>query len=273
MNTHAEIQDPSRPMLFFDTHAHLDDEAFDDCLAATIGRAIDAGVREMIAVGTTAASSETCLQIAEQFPEVWAAVGIQPNYCAEAAAGDWDRIVALAEHEKIVAIGETGLDRYWDYTPLAVQRDYFDRHIRLSQTRGLPFIVHMRDCGADILEMLREARQRGPLAGVMHSFTGDAELARACLDLGLYVSFAGMLTFKKSIELREVAKLIPNDRLLVETDAPYLSPHPHRGQRPNEPALLVHTAACLAETRGVDLAEIAEMTTANAKRLFQIESR
>ena len=168
----------------------------------------------------------------------------------------------------MVALGETGVDRYWDYTPFAQQQDYFDRHLQLSQQLQLPFIVHMRECGEDILQMLREARQRGPLQGVMHSFTGDTALARECLDLGLYISFAGMVTFKKSTELRAVAAEIPDDRLLLETDAPYLSPHPHRGQRPNEPALLVHTATCLAEVREVSLETLTQQTTTNASTLF-----
>ena len=163
---------------------------------------------------------------------VSAAVGIQPNYVAEAAAGDWDQVVRLAEANKVVALGETGLDRYWDYTPFSVQEDYFDRHLRLSQQTSLPFIVHMRECGDDILRMLTEARRRGELQGVMHSFTGDAELANACLELGLYISFAGMVTFKKSAALRSVATQIPADRILIETDAPYLSPHPKRSPQP-----------------------------------------
>jgi len=254
----------------FDTHAHLDDEQLQGQIDSVVRRAHKAGVEYMIAVGTTAASSLDCVRIAAEHPNVFASVGIQPNYCAEAAAGDWESIVQLASKPKVVALGETGLDRYWDHTPFEIQQDFFDRHIQLSQQTDLPFIVHMRDCGDDILSMLREARQRAPLRGVMHSFTGDALLAEACLDLGLYISFAGMVTYKKSIELREVAAQIPEDRLLIETDAPYLSPHPKRGQRPNEPALVVHTAECLAAVRGVNLKTFALQTTENARRLFQI---
>jgi TatD DNase family protein len=167
-----------------------------------------------------------------------------------------------------VALGETGLDRYWTYSPFDVQQDFFDRHLRLSQERGLPFIVHTRDCDADALAMLREARQRGPLAGVMHSFTGSVETAAECVALGLYVSFAGMVTFKKSAELRGVAKGIPDDRILIETDSPYLSPHPLRGRR-NEPAHLVHTAACLAQERGVSIEAFGAQTSENARRLLR----
>ena len=177
---------------------------------------------------------------------------------------------SIAAFEWGAYLGETGLDRYWDHAPLDLQRDYFDRHVRLSQSCGLPFIVHMRDCEEDILEMLREARSRAALHGVMHSFSGSDATARECVELGLYISFAGMVTYKKSIELRNVAEHVPDDRILIETDAPYLSPHPKRGQRPNEPGLVIHTAACLSEVRGVGLELFAEHTTTNARRLFRL---
>lgn len=255
-------------MQFFDTHCHLDDEQFDDIRSEVVQRAVEAGVTRMVAVGTTLAASQKCTQLARQYDHVLAAVGIQPNYCAEAKPTDWKSIVALSVEHDVVALGETGLDRYWDHTPLDVQRDYFDRHLRLSQSSGLPFIVHMRDCEEDILVMLREARSRGALQGVMHSFTGTEATAQECLDLGLYLSFAGMVTYKKSTELRAVAAIVPEDRILIETDAPYLAPHPKRGQRPNEPALVMYTAACLAEVRGVSTELFAEQTTLNAGRLF-----
>ena len=221
----------------------------------------------IVAVGVTAASSASTVQLAAMHPAIFAAVGIQPNYCAQAESGDWDRVVALATSPKVVAIGETGLDRHWDYAPFAVQQDYFDRHIRLSQERNLPFIVHTRESDADVLAMLVDARQRGPLRGVMHSFAGTASTAEECLNLGMYISFAGMVTFKKSGDLRAVALKIPDDRILVETDSPYLSPHPLRGKR-NEPANLVHTARMLAETRGVSPEQFTDQTSANARALF-----
>jgi len=255
-------------MTLFDTHAHLDEDVFQDDRQAVVQRASQAGVTSIISVATTLASSRRCLEIAGSFDHIFPSVGIQPNYCAEAGENDWDQIVELAQSPQVVALGETGLDRHWDYTPFAMQQDYFDRHIRLSQDLQIPFIVHLRECGADIVTMLRDARLRGPLQGVMHSFTGDAALAEECLELGLYISFAGMVTFKKSDELRSVAAGIASDRLLLETDAPYLSPHPHRGQRPNEPALMIHTAACLAEARGISLEILAQQTTANASQLF-----
>jgi TatD DNase family protein len=176
-------------------------------------------------------------------------------------------VLALVGRPGVVAIGETGLDRYWDYSPFDVQRDYFDRHLRLSQQLGLPFIVHTRDSDGDVLTMLREARQRGPLTGVMHSFTGTKETAAECLKLGLYISFAGMVTYKKSDALRAVARVVPAERILIETDSPYLSPQPLRGRR-NEPSHLVHTASCLAQERGMPLDEFAALTTRNARRLF-----
>jgi TatD DNase family protein len=151
-----------------------------------------------------------------------------------------------------------------------VQQDYFDRHLRMSQQTGLPFIVHSRDCDGEILQMLREAHVRGPLKGVMHSFTGDAATAAECISLGLCISFAGMVTYKKSEALRAVAATIPAERILIETDSPYLSPHPLRGKR-NEPAHLLHTARCLADVRGQSPEEFAALTTANARRLFAFD--
>jgi len=253
--------------MLFDTHAHLDQEEFDADREAVVRRAHDAGVTRIVAVGTTAPTSQKCVELAHAFPGVLAAVGIQPNYTAQIETGDWDRVVAAAADPRVVALGETGLDRYWDYAPLAVQQDFFDRHLRLSEERGLPFIVHTRESDADVLTMLREARTRGPLSGVMHSFTGSAETAAECVELGLFISFAGMVTFKKSVVLRAVAATVPADRILIETDSPYLSPQPLRG-KPNEPANLVHTARVLAETRGVSLEEFSRQTTANACRLF-----
>jgi len=257
-------------MLVFDTHAHLDQPEFDDDRAAVVARARAAGVENIIAIGTTADASEVCVRLAGEFEGINAAVGMQPNYVAEAKPGDWERVVALVEEPGVVAIGETGLDRYWDYTPFDVQQDYFDRHLRLSQERGLPFVVHMRDCDEEILVMLREARQRGPLAGVMHSFTGSRAMMEECVAMGLYISFAGMVTFKKSDELRAIAAVVPDDRILIETDSPYLSPEPVRKIKRNEPAHVRHTAACLTGVRGTTIEEFTALTTANGKRLFQI---
>jgi TatD DNase family protein len=259
-------------MTLFDTHAHIDQEEFDEDRDGLIERARAANLEGIVAVGCTADCSDKCLALAEQYDLVHAAVGIQPNYCAEAVEGDWDRIVALANRPGVVAIGETGLDRHWDYTPFDVQQDYFDRHMRLARERKMPFIVHMRDCDDDIMAMLREASRAGPLPGIMHSFTGDAAMAAECVELGLHISFAGMVTFKKSDELRKTAASVPDDRILVETDSPYLSPHPLRAKRPNEPSYIVHTAACLAEVRGVTSEQFAKQTTANALAVFALRN-
>jgi TatD DNase family protein len=265
-------------MRLVDTHAHLDQEEFAADRDAVIERATAAGVEAIVAVGTTAASSAAAVELAQRHDIVWAAVGIQPNYCAQAAPGDWERIVALAGEPKVVAIGETGLDRYWDYTPFAVQEDFFDRHIRLATQRGLPFIVHLRDCGPDVLAALRARARGGALRGVLHSFTLDKDADPAAADfidvaaeaiaMGMHISFAGMVTFKKSHALREIVAKIPADRILVETDSPYLAPEPMRGKR-NEPAHVVHTARRLAEVRGVTLEAFAEQTTRNARELFR----
>jgi TatD DNase family protein len=256
--------------MLVDTHCHLDQSEFDEDRDQVLERARDAGVSHVISIGTTAKSSEKCAQLAAEHEDVSAAVGLQPNYVHEAQPGDWDRIVQLARMPGVVALGETGLDRYWDFAPFDLQQDYFDRHMRLSQECGLPFVVHMRDCEQDILEMLRAARRRGPLAGVMHSFTGTAAGAEECLQLGLYISFAGMVTYKKSEELRKIAASVPADRILIETDAPYLSPEPVRKIRRNEPAHVHHTAELLAKLRGTSLEDFAATTTANARRLFQL---
>lgn len=256
-------------MPLIDTHAHLDDDAFDPDRDAVIARAREAGLEAVVVVGCTAASSLACVELASRNPLLVAAVGIQPNHTGEAVPGDWERIVELAARQRVVAIGETGLDRYWDRSPFDVQQDYFDRHLRLSQATGLPFIVHTRESDADVLAMLREGRQRDELRGVMHSFTGTSETAAECVALGLYISFAGMVTFKNAQNLRDVAATIPAERLLVETDSPYLSPHPLRGKR-NEPANVVHTAALLAALRGQSPEEFARQEAANARELFRL---
>lgn len=256
---------------WIDTHAHLDQSDFDEDRAEVLARASAAGVAAIVAVGCTADSSDACLALANQNDGVFAAAGIQPNYTADAEPGDWDRIAALvsARRRRLVAVGETGLDCYWDHSPLEVQQDYFDRHLRLSQEFDLPFIVHTRESDADVLAMLREARLRGKLQGIMHSFTGAAETAAECVELGLHISFAGMVTFKKSDALRAVSASVPLDRLLVETDSPYLSPHPLRGKR-NEPAHVVHTGAVVAEARGLTPEALAAATSANARGLFRL---
>jgi TatD DNase family protein len=256
-------------MELIDTHCHLDEEAFRYDVAEVIARAEAAGVRALITIGITADSSRRAVELAAKYPHVYAVVGIQPNYVSAAQPGDWDEIVQLASAQKVVGIGETGLDRYWDYSPIELQSEYFDRHLDLARERNLPFVVHCRNAEDDVVAQLRRASARGPLRGVMHSFTGTSETAAACCELGTHISFAGMLTFKRNDALRQTATAIPADRLLVETDAPYLAPHPHRDKR-NEPANVALTCACLATCRGVTPDEMAATTTVNARRLFRL---
>lgn len=259
---------------FFDTHTHLDQSDFDADRADVLTRARQAGVDGMICVGTTAETSAAAVELAQREPDLYAAVGLQPNSADHLTDAQWDRVVALARQPRVVALGETGLDRYWDFTPFALQIAYFDRHLALAQAVDLPVLIHSREADADLLEVLRAATTRGPLRGLLHAFGGSAETAAACVDMGLYISFAGNVSYtnKKFESLRAVAAGIPAERLLVETDCPYLTPHPLRGkQRRNEPALVVHTAAALAALRGVAIDELADQTTANARRLFRLE--
>jgi TatD DNase family protein len=255
-------------MELIDTHAHLDDERFAADLPAVLERAAQAHVTHTIVVATTAPSSTACLDLAARFPQLRATVGIQPSHVAEAASTAWDEVAALAPRPAVVALGETGLDRHWEYTPFPQQEDYFARHLGLARTLGKAVVIHCREAEADVVRMLRdEFDRRGPVRAIMHSFTGDRDTAHACLDMGLFISFAGMLTYKNAEALRTVAAALPLDRLLVETDAPYLAPVPVRGRR-NEPAFVVHTAECLAGLLGVTLEIVAEHTTKNARTLF-----
>jgi TatD DNase family protein len=254
--------------MLIDTHAHLDDERFREDLPAVLERAASAGVGQMVAIGTTARSSLATVQLATVHPPVFAAVGLQPNNLTENEPTAWDEIIALAERPKVVAIGETGLDRYWNYTPLSQQEEFFARHLELGRKKDLAVVIHCREAEADVLRMLRAAYDRhGPVKAVMHSFTGDWTTAEQCLAMGLYISFAGMVTFKNATALREVAAKVPLDRMLIETDSPYLAPVPVRGKR-NEPAYVSHTAALLASIKQVDLPTFAAQTTTNARTLF-----
>ena len=256
-------------MTLVDTHAHLQDRRLADDLDAVLTRARAAGVTRVLAIGTTAADSAEVVAIANLYEHVFAAVGIQPNHVAEAAEGDFACVAALADDPRVKAIGETGLDRYWDRAPLGLQRDYFGRHLTLARTLNLPVVIHCRECEQDIVDQLESFGP--PIAGVLHSFTGTVDQAAKFLQLGLHISIAGMVTFpsKNSDALREAARSIPADRLLVETDSPYLSPQPFRGKT-NEPARVALTAAYLAELRGEPLGRLAEATTANALRLFDL---
>ncbi len=258
-----------RGSILVDTHAHLQDPVLRDDLDAVLSRGREAGVVQVIAIGITAEDSAEVVEIARQHPGVFAAVGVQPNHTAEATPGDWDQVLALARAPKVVAVGETGLDRYWDRAPFAVQQEWFDRHLALAFERDLPVVIHCRDCERDIIEQL--SRLGRPVRGVLHSFTGNRDDAEAFLALGLHLSFAGMITFtnRKLDPLRAVAASIPLDRILVETDSPYLSPHPFRG-RTNEPGRVAYTSATIAAARGLTAEEFSRAATANARRLFRL---
>lgn len=256
-------------MEFFDSHCHLDPLRYGSDLPEVLARARAAGVAGMAVIGTRAIDSEAAAVLAARVPGIVAAAGIHPNDVAEAEPDEWDRIVALAESGRVAAVGETGLDWYRTTAPANAQRDFFDRHIRLAQRLGLPLVIHTRESTRDSLDMLREAVARGPLAAILHSFTGTAAEAAEAVDLGCHLGFAGMVTFRSNGVLRETAATVPLERLLVETDSPFLSPEPLRGTR-NEPARVVHTAACLALARGEPLDAFAAATTANARRVFGV---
>jgi TatD DNase family protein len=258
-------------MQWIDTHCHLDEDAFSQDCDEVVARAIDAGLVAMVAIGITVDSCRRVIALAEKFPQVYATVGIHPNYVSVAKPDDWKQIVELASSPKVVGLGETGLDKYWDHSPLELQMDYFHRHIELSRERNLPFVVHCRDAEPEVVSVLTQHAAQAPLNAVMHAFCGSAETAAACLSMGMHLSIGGMVTFKKNEAQRQIAATIPLDRLLIETDAPYLAPTPFRGKR-NEPAHVRLTAASLAEARGISKEEIAAATTTNARRLFRLPS-
>ncbi len=253
--------------MLVDTHAHLMDAAFRDDLAAVLERAHAAGVTTIVCVGYDLASSQAAVALAHEHPGLYATVGVHPNYLA-AAPPDWlEQVRALARAPRVVALGETGLDYYRTYTPQAMQRAGFAAQLALAAELGLPVVVHCRDAEADVLTAITAAPPVAGPRGVLHCFSGSVATMQAAVAAGYYISFAGTLTFKNAAPLRAVARVVPGDRLLVETDAPYLSPVPYRGRR-NEPAYVRWTATCLAEVRGESLAVCAARTTANAGRLF-----
>ena len=254
-------------MELFDSHCHLDPMRYGDELPAVIARARQAGLAGMVVIGTRATDSEAAAALAAVEPGLFATAGIHPNDVHEADATEWDRVARLAASGRVAGIGETGLDWYRDAAPRELQREFFDRHVRLAQRLGLPLVVHTRESVRDVLDAIRGALARGPLVTVLHAFTGTAAEAAEALELGCWLGFAGMVTFRSSGTLREVAAGVPEDRLLIETDSPFLSPEPLRGRR-NEPAHVIHTARCLAIARGVALEVLAAATTANARRVF-----
>lgn len=254
--------------MLVDHHCHLDFPQFADDRAGVLARASAAGVGVVVTISTRVRRLPQLLEIVEAHDNVFCSVGTHPHQADEETDVTTEELVRLAAHAKIVAIGEAGLDYFYKKSTPANQAEGFRRHIRAARITGLPLEIHTRDAEADTARILAEEHASGgPFPAILHCYTGGLELAQQALGLGLYLSFTGVVTFKKSDALREVAKAVPLDRLLVETDAPFLAPEPFRGKS-NEPAYVAHTAAALAKVRGISEAEIARATTANFFRLF-----
>lgn len=254
-------------MPLVDSHCHLDFPAFSEQREAVIDRARQAGVGVMLTIGTKLSAFDGVKAVAERHDGIYCSVGIHPHE-AEAEPGvQAEELLAHAAHPKVVAFGETGLDYFYEHAPRDAQKANFRAHIEAARAAGLPVIVHTRDADEDTEALLREEMAKGVFTGVLHCFTSGERLARAAIELGFYISFSGILTFKKTEALQAIARDLPLDRILVETDAPYLAPIPHRGKT-NEPAFVAHTAGRLAALRGLALDEVAAVTTANFHRLF-----
>jgi TatD DNase family protein len=253
--------------MLVDSHCHLDFPDFAGELDAVVARAQTAGVGRIVTISTRVKRHAEVLAIAERFPDVYCSVGTHPHNAHEELDVTADELIARARHPKVVAIGEAGLDYHYDYSPREAQERGFRNHIAAARATGLPLVIHSREADDDMARILEEETGKGAFPAVLHCFTGSRELAERAIALGLFISFTGILTFKKSDDLRAIAKDLPEGRVLVETDAPYLAPGRYRGKR-NEPAYVAETAKVLAETRGVSLDEIAEETNASFFRLF-----
>ncbi|WP_144223647.1 TatD family hydrolase [Mesorhizobium amorphae] len=253
--------------MLVDSHCHLDFPDFAEERAAIVARALAAGVGRMVTISTRVKRFQQIIEIAESFKEVFCSVGTHPHNAAEELDITTEDLVRLAEHPKVVAIGEAGLDYFYDKAPRDAQAQGLRTHIAAARKTGLPLVIHARNADDDMIAILRDETGKGAFPFILHCFSSGRRLAEVGVELGGYVSFSGILTFKNSAELRDIARDVPRDRLLVETDAPYLAPVPHRGQR-NEPAYVAETARVLAETIGVNQDEIARITTDNFFRLF-----
>lgn len=252
-------------MKLVDSHCHLDDEKFAGDLEQVVERALEAGVGQFVAVGTGGGPPdlECGIRLAERFAFFYATIGIHPHDAAKATPAGYERMRELAAHPKVVAVGEIGLDYHYDLSPRPVQRDVFAAQLKLAAAAGKPVVIHTREAWEDTAALLRKHWSG---SGIMHCFTGGPDEAREALELGFHLSFGGIVTFPKAENVRESVRLTPDDRLLVETDAPYLAPVPHRGKR-NEPAFLVETVRKLAEIRGTTPEAVADLTTRNFERL------
>jgi TatD DNase family protein len=257
--------------MLIDSHCHLDYFNVDE-QAVLLAQAAAAGVGEMVTIGTRLTQSEQMRGIAASHDTVWCTVGVHPHNAAEHPVPTPEAIAAETDHPKVIGIGESGLDYFYDKAPRELQRDSFRAHIHAASLTGLPLCIHARNADDDIATMLQDEMKNAPFSFLLHCFSSSRALAEAALELGGYISFSGILTFPKSIEIREIARDVPKDRLLVETDSPYLAPVPFRGKR-NEPAWVAHTARVLAEVQGVSHEEIADLTTANFRSLFRKAAR
>ncbi|MGZ8422783.1 MAG: TatD family hydrolase [Nitrospira sp.] len=258
--------------MLIDTHTHLDDARYESDREAMIARAREAGVETMITIGCDLATSRSAVALADHYPFVYASIGVHPHEVKHIEAHWYDELRQLARHKSVVAYGEIGLDYHYNHSSPEEQRNRFREQIQLARELRLPVIIHTREAQDDTVRILKEERA-AEIGGVFHCFSGDAWLAKDALDLGFYLSFSGILTFQNATMLREIAKTVPADRLLIETDCPYLTPIPHRGKR-NEPAYVRHVAELLARIKTEDVALTAEdmgrITSENARRLFKI---
>jgi TatD DNase family protein len=253
--------------MLVDSHCHLDFDSFDEDRAEMLARARAAGVATMVTICTRVSRFPEILGIAQGDPDIWCSVGIHPHQVEEEAPVTTDELVALAANPKVVGIGETGLDYFYDTSPREDQKASFRRHIAASRETGLPLIVHSRDADDDMIAILRDEAGKGAYPCVLHCFSSGRALAEAALELGFYISLSGIVTFRNAEDLRAIVRDVPMERLLIETDSPYLAPIPMRGKR-NEPGFVVHTAQKAAEIKGVDAETLARTTTGNFFRLF-----
>ncbi len=253
--------------MLVDSHCHLDYLARDGDLDDVLVRARNAGVSPMVTISTKLREFDIVRGIAERADDLFCSVGVHPHEAESEPDTDTAQLVELARHPKVIGIGETGLDYYYDHSPRDVQQRLFRAHIGAARETGLPLIVHTRDAEADTIDILREEMGQGPFTGVIHCFSGTRQLADRSLELGFYISISGIVTFKSAEDLRRTVEAVPLERLLVETDSPYLTPVPKRGKR-NEPAMTAYTAAKVAEIKGVSAEEVAERTTQNFRDLF-----
>lgn len=253
--------------MLLDTHAHIDAEAFDNDREEVIQRAREVGIGKIVNVGFNREMIESTLKLIEKHSTIYGAVGWHPVDAVDMTAADLKWIESLCSHKKIVAIGETGLDYHWDRSPREIQQKVFREQIALAKKVSLPLIIHNREAHQDVVDILKE-EQASQVGGIMHCYSGSWEIAKECLDMNFYISFGGPITFKNAKQPKEVLAKVPLNRLLIETDSPYLAPHPYRGKR-NEPSYIQKIAAAAAEIKNISYDELIDITSENAHRCFQ----